>query len=139
VTPSIFSTSGIIRERHTEQRAQLGSALVATYVKECPYNGPQDPAVVSVGVLKYAVPRKCSTCVNLHEARCRVVTNRLLRLDYGFCGIEGSKDLVDYPDGNRQIPSKCSTCKFLAKKPLYGLVCTKDPEQWGDVPRGLDY
>lgn len=112
---------------------------MSVYEKECPFEGDQSPAEVQSGPLRYARPAKCVGCVNFHEMRCKVITNRYLRLDYGFCGIEGSKELVDHPKAKRAIPAKCSTCQYLGEKPLYGLVCTKDEEAWGDIPRGLDY
>lgn len=112
---------------------------MSVYIKECPFDGDQSPVKVESSVLKFALPRKCIGCENLHEASCRVITNRLLRLDYGFCGIDGSKELVDDPRSKRPIPTKCVTCKYLKEKPLYGLVCSKDSDLWGDIPRGLDY
>lgn len=112
---------------------------MSVYEMECPFDGDQSPANVSHLALRFAIPRKCVGCQNLHEARCKVVTNRLLRLDYGFCGISGSRELVAHPKSKRGIPSKCASCPNLGEKPLYGLVCTKDLEVWGDVPRGLDY
>ena len=34
---------------------------------------------------------------------------------------------------------KCAECPFLEEREIYGLVCGKDPEVWGDAGRGLDY
>lgn len=112
---------------------------MTVYTKECPFGGDQSPVECKNGPLKYALPNKCLACKNRHEDRCKAVTNRYLRFDYGFCGIEGSKELVDHPKAKRRIPAKCSTCQYLGEKHLYGFVCTKDAEIWGDIPRGLDY
>jgi hypothetical protein len=112
---------------------------MSIYVKECPIVGPQSPRVTSKGVLKYSLPEKCTSCDFLHEARCSKVRNRLVRLDYGPCGVEGSKELIEHSKASRLIPQKCVSCKFLSEKALYGLVCVKDSELWGDVPRGLDF
>ena len=112
---------------------------MTTYTNECPIAGDQSPAKARRGALEYSVPHKCMSCRNMHEARCKLVTNRLKRLDYGFCGIGGSRELVPHPAAGRPIPAKCSGCSYLEERPLYKLVCVKDAELWGFVPRGLDY
>ena len=109
------------------------------YVKECPFDGPQNPVDKSNGVLNFAVPAKCDGCQYYFEASCRKITNRLLRLDYGFCGIEGSKKLVSFEAVSRKIPEKCKSCNFLKTDKLRKLICSKDADIWGDIPRGLDY
>jgi hypothetical protein len=109
------------------------------YKKECPIDGPQDP--VPSGHLSgtWSIPRKCDGC-NFHfEGECGKITNRRVRLDYGFCGIDGPKDLVDDPRAKRRIPRKCATCPFLETIEVYGLICGKDKEMWGQRGRGLDY
>lgn len=109
------------------------------YEKECPVTGPQTPVPFAHLVLRGSVPSKCSNCQYFFEGGCKKVTNRLLRLDYGFCGVEGSKKLVSHPKTSRRIPEKCSSCKYLAEDDLLKLLCGKDSEIWGDFPRGLDY
>lgn len=109
------------------------------YLKECPYAGSQTPELASSGLFQYSVPKKCAACKNLHEARCKAISNRLLRLDYGFFGVEGSKELTSHSLAKRLIPLKCTSCNYLEQRPLRGLVCKKDEEIWGSVTRGLDY
>ena len=55
------------------------------------------------------------------------------------CPIDGPKDLVSHSGTIRGIPRKCSTCTHLKEDPVYKLVYGKDPDVWGDTPRGLDY
>ena len=109
------------------------------YEIECDVEGSRTPAASGHLGLEFAVPQKCRGCRSNFEGQCRLITNRLVRLDYGFCGIEGSQELVDHPDAGRKIPAKCATCEYLSKRDVYKLVCTKDADVWGDVPRGLDY
>lgn len=111
----------------------------AFYTRECPVNGSFQPVPYRVQSFEGSVPNKCSTCRFLFEGGCRKVTHRLLRLDYGYCGIPGSKELVPHPKVFRGIPKKCSTCRFLKEDKIYKLVCSKDAEIFGDLRRGLDY
>lgn len=106
---------------------------------QCPVDGPQEPVPYGHKSLRGAIPAKCGGCRFFFEGMCRKISNRLLRLDYGDCGIEGSKELVDHPVTSRKIPWKCSQCEFLVEDANIKLVCGKDPEVWGDFPRGLDY
>ena len=112
---------------------------MSEYAIECPFAGSQKPHRTGHLVLEFSIPEKCLGCVNYHEGRCRIITNRLVRLHYGFCGIERSKELVSDPRAKRAVPKKCTTCSYFAERELYGVVCTKDSDIWGDVPRGLDY
>lgn len=109
------------------------------YQSECPFEGPQDPDPRTHMGLHFSIPRKCGSCQFYFEGGCRKITNRLVRLDYGFCGIEGSKELVSDPRAKRRIPLKCQTCSFLKENEAYRLICTKDQELWGECGRGLDY
>ena len=109
-----------------------------TYLKECPFDGPQDPVATGNLTLRFSIPRKCSTCAFYFEGGCKKVTNRLVRLDFGFCGIEGSKELVKHGATGKLIPQKCNECRYLIKHNFLGLCCGKDREIWGDLPRGLD-
>jgi hypothetical protein len=109
------------------------------YQKECPIDGPQDPVPTGHMGSHFSIPRKCKGCRFYFEGGCRKITNRRVRLDYGFCGIEGSKELVSDPRAKRRIPLKCVTCPFLKEVEVFGLVCTKDQEVWGAKGRGLDY
>jgi hypothetical protein len=109
------------------------------YEKECPFEGPQQPVSASHLASRFSIPKKCRGCQFYFEGSCKKITNRLLRLDYGFCGIEGSKELVSDPRAKRKIPLKCASCPFLKEHDILGLVCSKDQEIWGDAPRGLDY
>ena len=109
------------------------------YQIECDVDGSREPTPDGHKSLRFAVPHKCHRCRHNFEGQCRIITNRLVRLDYGFCGIEGSQELVDHPDAGRKIPAKCASCEYLAQHDVYKLVCSKDSDVWGDVPRGLDY
>lgn len=109
------------------------------YENPCPFTGSQEPVPYGHLGLRASIPSKCKGCEFFFEGQCKKISNRLMRLDYGFCGIEGSKELVDDPRSRRKIPKKCSSCEFLKEHEIYGLVCTKDQELWGEVPRGLDY
>jgi len=109
------------------------------YKKECPFDGSQKPVPAAHLTGAFSIPEKCDGCEFFFEGRCKKITNRLLRLDYGFCGIEGSKELVSDPRAKRKMPLKCVSCPFLKTHEILGLVCTKDQELWGDLPRGLDY
>jgi hypothetical protein len=109
------------------------------YNKECPFEGSQKPIPRAHLRSRFSIPEKCDGCQFYFEGGCKKIANRRVRLDYGFCGIEGSKELVDDPRAKRRIPLKCVSCPFLKTVEIYGLVCTKDPDLWGDIPRGLDY
>jgi len=109
------------------------------YRPECPYTGPQTPVPSSHLTLRFSIPEKCDGCRFNFEGRCKLITNRLVRLDYGYCGIPGPTHLVPDPRARRKIPAKCSTCTFLGEDDIFRLVCRKDSDVWGDVPRGLDY
>ena len=109
------------------------------HTRECPVSGPQEPVPYNHVGLSGAIPKKCNGCEFHFEGECKKITNRLLRLDYGPCGIVGSKELVRHPKVFRGIPKKCSTCKHLAEDTIRKLICTKDPDIWGEFQRGLDY
>ena len=109
------------------------------YQKECPVEGSQEPVPAGHKGLLFKIPRKCRSCRFYFEGMCKQITNRRVRLDYGFCGIDGSKELVDDSRAKRRIPKKCSECRYLGEVEVHGLVCLKDKEIWGDIGRGLDY
>lgn len=109
------------------------------YSIECPFDGSQEPTPYRHLGIEAKVPKKCSGCQYNMEARCKLIKNRLLRLDYGFCGISGSKELISDSRAGRKIPKKCSTCQYLTNDDIYKLACYKDIEIWGAIPRGLDF
>jgi len=109
------------------------------YEKECPIDGSQEPVSWGHLGIEAKVPEKCRACEFFFEGKCKQIRNRLVRLDYGFCGVEGSKELVEDSRAKRKIPKKCSECQFLKEHDVLGLVCSKDEEIWGEMPRGLDY
>jgi len=109
------------------------------YIKECPFDKSQEPVAWSHMGCSGAIPAKCDGCKYFFEGSCKKIKNRLLRLDYGFCGIEGSKKLVEHPKVFRKIPEKCIVCEFLKEDKILKLVCVKDPNIWGNFSRGLDY
>ena len=109
------------------------------YRKECPYEGSYAPIPFAHLGGRGAIPKKCGACQFFFEGACKKISNSLLRLDYGPCGISGSKALVSDERVYRKIPEKCHTCSFLAEARVYKLICTKDAAVWGDFPRGLDF
>lgn len=109
------------------------------YEKECPFEGSQRPVPTGHLGLRFSIPEKCNGCQFYFEGECSKISRRRLRLDYGFCGIDGSKELVSDPRSKSLIPKKCVSCAFLKEYEVIGLACSKDQEVWGDVPRGLDY
>ena len=125
-------------EAKNKEDMESGLSELEFHIRECPVEGSQEPSAKKV-LLKAAIPKKCVNCRFRREDHCKKVTNRLLRFDYGDCGIEGSKELVEHPDAVRRIPLKCASCVFLEIHRFYGVTCGKDKEVWGDIPRGLDY
>lgn len=109
------------------------------YKKECPFDGSQEPSPYPGQQSKLKIPNKCGGCQFFFEYHCRKIRNRLLRLDYGFCGIVGSKELVNFENSLRLVPLKCTTCQHLTRDSICGLACLKDRDKWGEIPRGLDY
>jgi hypothetical protein len=133
--------------------AQLSTTSTSQYRKmyrkyfpACHVDGPIEPAVPYAHlVIRGAVPAKCAECHLLFEGGCTrhiEIVGDYLHLDHGPCGIDGPTDPVIYEDpfisGKVEIPRKCSDCRCLAHKRIYGFVCTKDYEKWGDFYRGLD-
>lgn len=109
------------------------------YQPECPYSGPQDPLYASHLGIDFSIPRKCADCEFNLEGQCKLMTNRLARMDYGYCGIKGAVHLVEDPRARRRIPHKCVKCPHLGTHSLIRLICTKDRDTWGELGRGLDY
>lgn len=93
-----------------------------------------------------AVPKKCYECKNLFEGGCTRFFEEVkeyLRLDYDFCGVDGSTNPIMYEDkfvkSKVYIPKKCRTCKHLNIDGNWGFSCNKDSKIWGAFPRGLDW
>jgi len=117
------------------------------YFPACPVDGPIDPPVAfGHGASHGAVPNKCSECVKFFEGECTRFIEEVghyLYLDHGPCGINGPTEPVEYQGSATKskalVPRKCAHCKFLMPDSVHGFCCAKDPEKWGDFPRGLDW
>ena len=117
------------------------------YFPTCPIDGPIEPPVPFAHMgSRGAVPKKCSECEHLFEGECTRHIDEVghyLHLDHGPCGIDGPTDPVPYEDefikAKVEIPTKCSTCVYLAVDRIRGFHCTKDSDKWGDFHRGLDW
>ena len=132
----------LFEEQYRSEDTWRGDVSMNTpeiYKKECPFEGSQEPVPVGHLAASFSIPKKCKGCQFYFEGQCKLISKRLLRLDYGFCGIEGSKEMVSDPRSKYKIPKKCASCVFLKTDEVLGLVCSKDQEFWGDTPRGLDY
>ncbi|TCI92700.1 hypothetical protein [Tenacibaculum sp. M341] len=112
---------------------------------KCEVKGSYTPVKYGHMFSEGAIPQKCSTCSNLFEGECLRGLDkieRLLRLDYNHCGVNGSSEPTEIEklnDNSIYVPKKCVECKFLKKSTIRQYFCNKEHEIWKDFPRDLDW